>query len=794
MTALCQQGCKKIFFLIYYATNQDTMLSVFVMKPMLKYLAFGCLFLLVFNTTWAQRVFQKRVIGDLQNNYVISTHAPTSENGLWVLGKNSFTGGTARNYIIKTDSLGDTLFVKQHITVKRVGFNSLVSAPDGGVYIVGTSDAPTGAIREYLFVAKLDSDGNLEWAKSYSGESYSSPVACLHNNTLHIGGLMRGAFSSNDGLLYLIRLDKDGTLLSSDFRRAPNKESISDIAVTPSGFTVMSGVTYINNNLGNPLMVSADPGGNLRYYNELSFSSGVPTYGSAEGIAVIGNEVWLTGNVFGSQNGGRIFVARINGPLSIDAQFSLVSHNFDVFAQAITSKLAGGILIIGGTVVIDSNGKSKKLLIGCKSDFSIEWAKGYGDGKGGNQLSELNIMPNDDIIATGRIAQNHFYGIDIIRSDIRGNTGCDESTYNLSNTSSNQLLVTRYMPDGFAATVQTLNEGAIFNNVSFFDITKTCDFDSCKANFTLSKDTLCANTCITITDSSKNAISWSWSFENGSPNTLSVQNPNQVCFTTTGTKTVKLVVSNTTNSDSIEKAVYVHSSPKAEAGNDTVICRGKQIRLQGSGGLSYLWEPNDFKNSPSLPNPRVTPDSTIRYFLTVLDSNKCEDKDSVLVSIIQPPVTVTVDSTICDDKTITVNAQNTGFSYLWSTGTTNAITTLDTGKHFVILSNSCFTDTSYFTITGKDCNPLYYIPTAFSPNGDGLNDVFSVYGDNIANIEMTIYNRWGEVLFKDKGANPTWKGGYKNAICPSNQYLYIIVLQDHTGKKYNEKGTITLLR
>ncbi|MFX3625907.1 MAG: gliding motility-associated C-terminal domain-containing protein [bacterium] len=744
----------------------------------------------------AQRHFQKRVLGDFQNNFLLSSHAPSTDNGFWIIGKNAFTAGMGRNYIIKTDSLGDTLFVKQHITDARVGFSSVLTAQDGGVYIVGTFDAPTGAIREYLFVSKLNSSGEVEWSKSYTGEHYTSPVAHISNNTIYIGGVMGGGFSQSGAIrhIYLIRLDENGNVLSSDFRAAEHNEFITDISVTPSGFAVMSGVTYINNSQGNPLMVSADFGGNLRYFNDLNFTSGIPTNGIAEGITVRGNEVWLTGTVYGFQNVGKVFVARINGPLSDDGEFSLFNHSFGMDAYDITGNRGTGELIIGGTIIKDNDGKNQKMLISCESDFSLNWTKGYGNGDGGNQLSKVHIRPNGDITGTGKLSLNHFFGIDILRVDKNGRIGCLEDTYNLSMLPSSQLLVTQYVPDGFAPFVDTLGGGVFFTGVADFSLTKTCNLDSCKANFTFSKDTLCANTCITVTDSSKNATNWNWSFANGSPTTFSGQNPNQVCFATQGLKTIKLVVSNSINSDSIEKTVYVHPPVVANAGVDTTICRGQQIRLQGSGGQVYSWFPTNFKNSSTLPNPRVNPDSTIRYFLTVKDSNNCEDVDSVLISVVQPPTTITLDTTICDDKTIMANAQNTGFSYLWSTGVTNQTTTLDTGKHFVVLSNSCFTDTSYYTIKGKDCKPEFIVPTAFSPNGDGLNDVFTVHKDNIVQVKMTIFNRWGEIIFDEEGRSPSWDGTYKGAACPTDHYIYLIELKDITGKKYNGKGTVTLLR
>lgn len=730
------------------------------------------------------------VRGDFQHNYLITDHVLTPDNGFWILGKHGFTAGVSENRLIKTDSLGDTLFVKNYSNQSKEGYSQLISAADGGVYAIGTTEPPTAVIRQVLFVTKFNSNGEQEWSKFYWGEHYERPYACLHNGVIYIGGIASGVTSSSaTEHVYLIRIDgSDGALIGSDFREAIGNEKITGIAVNQSGFVAMSGVTYRLNPQGNALMVSADPSGNLRFFNDIPITNLFGTKSIAEAVTMVGNEVWLTGRYYTSTNKEESFILKLNNPLAITGERLLVKSDYSLSLLSIAHQNNN---IVGGGYGGDVNGETKNLLLGINSDLSIKWVKTYGLDFGG--ITSIEMLPNNDISATGVLNRNHFYGISLLKANKVGFSGCMENAYTVE-TEQATINYQQYVPNGSALSPAESLTSIFLDGIVDFEIEKVCNSDSCKADFVLSKDSICATKCITISNNSTSATKWDWSFDDGSPNSASVQNPSQVCFTTAGSKRIKLVVSNSINSDSIEKTIYVHPKPKANAGKDTTICKGQQIRLQGSGGTDYDWYPTDFKNSPSLPNPRVTPDSTIRYYLTALDSNKCEDRDSVLVSVVQPPTTVTIDSTICDDKTITVNAQNIGFSYLWSTGTTNQVTTLDPGKHFVILSNSCFADTSYFTITGKDCNPIYYIPTAFSPNGDGLNDVFSVYGDNIANIEMTIYNRWGEVLFKVKSTNPTWNGGYKNAICPSNQYLYIIVLQDKTGKKYNEKGTITLLR
>ncbi len=760
------------------------------MKYWAKYIGLLIGVVLLVSTSNGQTHFQKQVVGNFQNNFIYSTHTKTADDGFWIFGKSSLTLGVGENYIIKTDSLGDTLFVKQYSDIASASFSSIVNAPDGGVYMVGIISTPTALIREFLIVCKLDANGNIEWTDSYTGENYKQPFACLHNGVLHIGGIMGEGFTANyDKYVYVIRISADGILLSNDFRKANNREEITDIAVNQAGFTVLSGVTYRLNSKGNVLFVSADPGGNIRFFNDINIDGISGTYSRANAITTKGDEVLLTGQLYGTGN-NNTFVIKLDNALATTGERVILGgdYSFGLFTIDATNTA----IVAGGNGEIDALSTIKNLIVSFNDNLSLKWAKVYGYGNGYKLLSALNIRDNGDITGTGRLNLNHFYGISIIRANSSGFTGCLENDYALT-TDIATISFPQYLPNSYAPYVSEFGGGINLSGVTNFEIEKICNADSCKANFELITDSICTNTCITINNLSKNATKWQWSFSGANLNTFDGKNPNQVCYTISGTKTIKLRVSNSLNSDSIEKTIYVYPLPIANAGVDTTICQGQQIRLQGSGGKTYQWLPTTFKNSPSLPNPRVNPDTTVRYYLTVTDSNKCEDTDSVLVSVINLPFTKKIDTTICEDKRIAIDAENNGFTYLWSTGATSKITNIDTGKHYVVISNACFADTSFFTIRGKNCNPLYFIPNAFSPNGDGVNDIFSVYSDNIVWVNMTIYNRWGEVVFKEEGISPSWNGGYKNTSCTSNLYLYIIELRDKTGKKYNEKGTIILL-
>ncbi len=87
-----------------------------------------------------------------------------------------------------------------------------------------------------------------------------------------------------------------------------------------------------------------------------------------------------------------------------------------------------------------------------------------------------------------------------------------------------------------------------------------------------------------------------------------------------------------------------------------------------------------------------------------------------------------------------------------------------------------------------------FVPTAFTPNGDGQNDVFRIKGKYVKSFSMTIYNNWGEAIFHSDTLAKTWNGKKYTEDAPSGVYSYIIEATDYQGNIHNQSGTITLIR
>jgi gliding motility-associated-like protein len=106
---------------------------------------------------------------------------------------------------------------------------------------------------------------------------------------------------------------------------------------------------------------------------------------------------------------------------------------------------------------------------------------------------------------------------------------------------------------------------------------------------------------------------------------------------------------------------------------------------------------------------------------------------------------------------------------------------------------NCYATDSNTIELGK--GPPVYIPNAFTPNGDGVNDYFSVYGTTLQSVGMTVFDRWGEKVF-DSGTSQwaSWDGTYKGVLQPPGIYVYYVRLVYLNGTQEAKQGSLTLIR
>jgi gliding motility-associated-like protein len=254
--------------------------------------------------------------------------------------------------------------------------------------------------------------------------------------------------------------------------------------------------------------------------------------------------------------------------------------------------------------------------------------------------------------------------------------------------------------------------------------------------------------------------------------------------------------------------VNVNAAPVPNAGPDGFICYGQNFQLHGSGGVVYNWSPGSFLNSTSSANPVVTPDNTITYTLSILsDANNCPSlvTDQVTVDV-TPPIKVKTypqDTIVYAGDTFQLLAVSTAPNYSWSPGfgvdnpaVPNPTVTADRDMILIVTASSQAGCKGEGSVRIRVYNgPDIYVPTGFTPNGDGLNDKFTPFPVGIQQLRyFRIFNRWGQLVFSTTRLNEGWDGTMGGKEQPGGAYAWIAQGVTRDGKVITKKGTIVLIR
>lgn len=257
--------------------------------------------------------------------------------------------------------------------------------------------------------------------------------------------------------------------------------------------------------------------------------------------------------------------------------------------------------------------------------------------------------------------------------------------------------------------------------------------------------------------------------------------------------------------------VTVLPAPIADAGPDVTICFGQSTQLQGAGGLTYTWSPATSLSSTSVSNPVVTgPTQTNTYQLLVTDANNCVSlrPDAVTVTV-TPPIKINVspaDTIVYAGALVPLLASSVATQYTWSPagGLNNpnvanpVLTAPSVGQTLRLqVEGSTAADCrgqAYVTIRVYQ-GPDIYIPTAFTPNGDGLNDRFMVQPVGVRELKyFRIYNRAGRLIYSSSQLGAGWDGRFQGQDQPAGVYVWQCQGITDEGKRVSRQGTVTLIR
>lgn len=218
----------------------------------------------------------------------------------------------------------------------------------------------------------------------------------------------------------------------------------------------------------------------------------------------------------------------------------------------------------------------------------------------------------------------------------------------------------------------------------------------------------------------------------------------------------------------------------------------------GTGPLSYQWQtPTGTSTQESIFKTAALADNGL-YNLIVTDTVQCADTSSQKVTVVPTPVSgfPTDSDTLYFDERIQLEATQGYDSYTWNSGdTTNSILVTAEGWYKVTITTAegCTTTDSVMMLYAFV--PLT-MPNAFSPDGDGLNDVFRpvTLPEKISSFSMYIYDRWGKQVFFTNDINIGWDGKINGSPAQIGGYAYLVRYGNPSGEVREKRGMVTLVR
>lgn len=248
--------------------------------------------------------------------------------------------------------------------------------------------------------------------------------------------------------------------------------------------------------------------------------------------------------------------------------------------------------------------------------------------------------------------------------------------------------------------------------------------------------------------------------------------------------------------------------PVANAGLDNTICPGFSAQLNASGGSSYLWSPVTFLNNRSIANPvSIRPNASIRYIVAVTDTLGCPKpvRDTVWVYV-DPKVVANAgprDTSVVVGEPLFLNGSG-GITYLWDPPTwlndatiKNPVALPQNNIQYVLTAMSANGCIGMDTIDIKlyKIDPDMLVPTAFTPNGDGNNDIFKPILIGMKELRyFRVYNRFGQLLYSTGDIGKGWDGKFGGRGQDPATYVWMAEGVTYKGDVKFKKGYVVLIR
>jgi len=235
--------------------------------------------------------------------------------------------------------------------------------------------------------------------------------------------------------------------------------------------------------------------------------------------------------------------------------------------------------------------------------------------------------------------------------------------------------------------------------------------------------------------------------------------------------------------------------------NDTTICPGDTANLWATNTAIYEWSPSLYLSNTNSSNVNSIPLDNITYSVVCSNTIGCNKTLSVSVNLFQEPyVYAGADQNVNYGVPVALKGKTLMDTYYWKSEDSLSciyclspiLSPTQSSEHilFVEDTNGCLnSDTVTLYV-----NSSIYVPNSFTPNGDGVNDFFTILGEEITDFNLQIFDRWGALIFVSTDINKNWDGKFKGKLVQQDAYIWKIRYSDNSQKGRTLIGHINVLK
>ena len=298
---------------------------------------------------------------------------------------------------------------------------------------------------------------------------------------------------------------------------------------------------------------------------------------------------------------------------------------------------------------------------------------------------------------------------------------------------------------------------------------------------------ICAGDSVEYNATSQDGVDYSWSPATG------VSRPNQLSTTLAPSQSLNYTLSaeNSCGASTFDIAVNVTAVDLTVQG-DTLICQGESALLGASGAEEYSWSPSSVVDQPDASSTLAFPTETTEFMVSG-QKNGCHDQATILVNVEEDPFRWrNLSLEVLPGETIHIQELFPDMQVISPAPSTIEVQTDMVIPVEVATDFGCGFDGRVFV----DIVPTLYIPNAFSPNGDGVNDLWKIQGEGIEELEVQVFDRWGQRVFESNDIESGWNGSLNNGdhFCPNGIYTWFLEVEFLNGMREERTGSITLFR